>query len=102
MTRRRVTGKVGTDVWKDRNVSIIRAKQSTEIHILLLCSVDSLRRNSKVPPADLCSGYTLHTKVGEVAAAARRSAKGNVNSSICFAAGAAGEREEFTLARDRV
>ena len=45
----------------------------------------------------------LHIKVGEVAAAARRSATRNVNSSICFHAGATvAVREEFTLVRDRV
>jgi len=65
--------------------------------------VDSLRRKSYVPPADLCSGYPLHSRVGEVAAVARRSAKRNVNCSIYFAAGATvAERAEFTLTHDRV
>jgi hypothetical protein len=80
--RRRVTGKVCTDIWKDRSDPSVRVKQTTKIHIRLLYSVDSLRRNSYVPPADLCSGYTLHSKVGEVAAAARRSTGRNVNCSI--------------------
>ena len=51
----------------------VRAKQSTKIHFRLLYSADSLRRNSYVPPADLCSDDTLHSEGGEVAADPRRS-----------------------------
>jgi hypothetical protein len=100
--RRRVTGKVCTDIWEDRSGSIVTTKQSTKIHIRPLYSVDSLRQNSYVPPADLCFGYPLHKEVGEVAAVVRRSAKRNGTCSIQFAVGATVAGAEFTLGHDRV